>query len=159
MLRIVKPTKQNSMQYNYEKSVAARIAPFKDMLGYHFLEQEVQKWIDLHSGDSLDGITARVYMDELLSKSNEEVNTWVQSFITNQIKFAAKNIRYINETTAKIILEHKKESSEIIVGRFIYHADSLFHGIDTITGVLKEASFPKKFDCLDWLLLDEKPTL
>ena len=98
-------------------------------------------------------------MDELLSKSDEEVNTWVRSFITNQIKFAAKNIRYINKTTAKIILEHKKESPEIIVGRFIYYADGLFHGIDTITGVFKEASFPKKLDCLDWLLLDEKPTL
>lgn len=158
MLRIVKLTKQNFAQYNYEKSVASRIAPFKDMLGYHFLEQEVQKWIDHHCGDSLDGITARVYMDELLSRSDEEVKAWAQSFIANQIKLAAKNIRYINGTTAKIILEHSKETSEITVGRFIYQADGLFHGIDTITGVLKEAKFSKKFDCLDWLLLDEKPT-
>ena len=156
MLRITSPTKHNFAQYNYEKSVAARIEPFKDMLGYHFLEQEVQKWIDLHCGDSLDGITARVYMDELLSRSDEEVKAWAQSFITTQIRHAAKNIRYINETTAKVILEHSENPSEIFVGRFIYQADGLFHGIDTITGVLIKASFSKKFACLDWLLSDEK---
>lgn len=156
MLRIVTPNKRNFAQYNYEKSVAARIEPFQDMLGYHFLEHEVQKWIDLHCADSLDGITARVYIDKLLSMSEEEVTTWAQSFIAQQIRHAAKDIRYINEATAKAILEQCKCGKDIFVGRFIYQADGKFHGIDTITGILKEASFARKFDCLDWLLQDEK---
>lgn len=87
MLQIIKPTKRNLAQYNYEKSAAARIEPFQSMLGYHFLEQEVQKWIDRHCADSLDGITARVYIDELLSKSDDEVKAWAQAFIAAQITY------------------------------------------------------------------------
>lgn len=75
------------MQNLYEKSVAARIEPFQSMLGYHFLEQEIQKWIDRHCADSLDGITARVYIDELLSKSDDEVKAWAQAFIAAQITY------------------------------------------------------------------------
>ncbi len=159
MLRIVKPNRWNHAQYNYEKAVAARIERFSNKLGYYFLENEVQRWLDLHCADSMDGITARVYIDTLLSKSDEEVKTWAESFIKSQMKYAANNIRYINETTAKELLKRGKNGDGYVIGRFIYQSGGLFHGIDTMTGIPKEHSFLRKFDCLDWLLLDEKPDL
>lgn len=75
------------------------------------------------------------------------------------MKHAANNIRYINETTAKELLKRGKNGDGYVIGRFIYQSGSLFHGIDTMTGIPKEHSFLRKFDCLDWLLLDEKPDL
>lgn len=66
MLRIVKPNRWNHAQYNYEKAVAARIEQFSNKLGYYFLENEVQRWLDLHCADSMDGITARAYIDTLI---------------------------------------------------------------------------------------------
>ncbi len=144
------------MQYNYEKSVVARIEPFSDMPGYRFLEMEVQKWLDLHCADSLAGITARVYIDTLLSKSEEEVKTWAIAFINAQMEYAGKDIQYIDETTAKALFERGKNEGCLISGRFIYQSSGLFHGIDTTTGITMKASFTGKPECLDWLLMKEK---
>ena len=53
----------NHVQYAYEKNFAARIWRFRNLPGYAFMHRWAQKQIDTHCGDSLDGISARVYMD------------------------------------------------------------------------------------------------
>ena len=70
----------NHVQYAYEKNFAARIWRFRNLPGYAFMHRWAQKQIDLHCGDSLDGISARVYMDTVLEQEGAELQTWAIPF-------------------------------------------------------------------------------
>ena len=75
----------NHVQYAYEKNFAARIWRFRNLPGYAFMHRWAQKQIDLHCGDSLDGISARVYMDTVLEQEGAELQTWAKKYIAQSL--------------------------------------------------------------------------
>jgi hypothetical protein len=75
----------NHVQYAYEKNFAARIWRFRNLPGYAFMHRWAQKQIDTHCGDSLDGISARVYMDTVLEQEGAELQTWAKKYIAQSL--------------------------------------------------------------------------
>ena len=75
----------NHVQHAYEKNFAARIWRFRNLPGYAFMHRWAQKQIDLHCGDSLDGISARVYMDTVLEQEGAELQTWAKKYIAQSL--------------------------------------------------------------------------
>lgn len=80
MLRIAKVRKDNHNQVAYEKAFADKFALVEGEPNYAALERFAQKCIDLHCGDSLDGISARVYMDQIISMPAEDFVAWAKKF-------------------------------------------------------------------------------
>lgn len=64
-LCIVELGKGNRARYDYEKAFAENIMQFRGLPGYAFLHKWAQSRIDLHCGDSLEGIEARMDMDSV----------------------------------------------------------------------------------------------
>lgn len=69
----------NHAQVQYETAFAARFKELEHLPNYPTLEQFAQQCIDLHCGDSLHGISARIYMDKIIAMSNEEIFDWAKS--------------------------------------------------------------------------------
>lgn len=69
----------NHAQVQYETAFAARFKELEHLPNYPVLEKFAQRCIDLHCGDSLPGITARVYMDEIIPMSTDELIKWATS--------------------------------------------------------------------------------
>ena len=76
---------RNHVQYAYEKNFAARIWRFRSLPGYAFLHQWAQQQIDAHCGDSLDGISARVYMDTALEQEFADLQVWAKKYIAQSL--------------------------------------------------------------------------
>lgn len=56
------------------------------------------------------------------------------------------NIRFVNATMAKIIIENRRPK-----GLFIQRGAGKFIGIDNSVGKARREEFATKFGCLDWL--------
>lgn len=72
MIRTANPKPGNHNQVAYERAFAEKFALAKGLPNYDLLESFAQQCIDLHCGDSLNGISARVYMDKIIEMSDEE---------------------------------------------------------------------------------------
>ena len=86
MIRTAKPScgkYSNHMQVEYEKKFANKFDLVKDIPNFEALEQFAQKCIDLHCGDSLDGISARVYMDNVIEMTDNEFIAWATKYAQN----------------------------------------------------------------------------
>ena len=86
MIRIAEPSRgkySNHMQVEYEKKFASKFDLVKDIPHFESLERFAQKCIDLHCGDSLDGISARVYMDKVIAMSDDEFIAWAIKYAQN----------------------------------------------------------------------------
>ena len=79
MIRTVQPRRGNHAQVEYEKKFAEKFKLVEHLPNYNALEVFAQKCIDLHCGDSLDGISARVYMDKIISMPDEEFVSWAKT--------------------------------------------------------------------------------
>lgn len=66
----------NHAQVQYETAFAARFKELEHLPNYPMLEKFAQQCIDLHCGDSLQGITARVYMDEIIAMPTDKLIEW-----------------------------------------------------------------------------------
>lgn len=69
----------NCAQVEYERKFADKFKLVEGLPNYKKLEQFAQKCIDLHCGDSLDGISARVYMDKVIGMPDDEFVTWAKT--------------------------------------------------------------------------------
>lgn len=69
----------NHMQVEYEKKFADKFKIVEGLPNYAKLEQFAQKCIDLHCGDSLDCISARVYMDKIIEMPDAEFVVWAET--------------------------------------------------------------------------------
>ena len=63
----------NHAQVQYGAAFAARFKELEHLPNYPALERFAQKCIDLHCGDSLNGISARVYIDKITAMSASEL--------------------------------------------------------------------------------------
>ena len=79
MIQIVKEQKNNHAQFNYELAVQMKMELIENLDGYTRFEKYVQRWIDDHCGDSLNGIAARVYLDKIIEMSDEELVVWFKN--------------------------------------------------------------------------------
>lgn len=70
----------NRLQVEYEEQFAAKFKLVENAPNFAELECFAQKCIDFHCGDSVDGISARVYMDEIIAMSDEEFVAWATAF-------------------------------------------------------------------------------
>lgn len=66
----------NHAQVQYEAAFAARFKELEHLPNYSALESFAQRCINSHCGDSLDGITARVYMDKIIEMPSAELVAW-----------------------------------------------------------------------------------
>lgn len=83
MIRIAEPSRgkySNHMQVDYEKKFADKFKLVEGAPNFEALERFAQKCIDLHCGDSLDGISARVYMDKIIAMPDDEFIAWATTF-------------------------------------------------------------------------------
>lgn len=88
MIRTVAPIRgkhgiRNLAQVEYEKTFAGRFDLVKDLPNFEVLERFAQKCIDLHCGDSLDGISARAYMDKVIAMSHDAFIIWATQYAQN----------------------------------------------------------------------------
>ena len=87
MIRTVEPSRgkcgSNHMQVEYERNFAVKFELVKDLPNFEALERFAQRCIDLHCGDSLDGISARVYMDKVIKMTDAEFIAWATQYAQN----------------------------------------------------------------------------
>jgi hypothetical protein len=69
----------NHVQVQYEAAFAARFKELEHLPNYPALERFAQKCVDLHCGDSLNGISARVYIDKITAMSASELLAWAKT--------------------------------------------------------------------------------
>lgn len=90
MIRTAEPSRSskysNHAQVEYEKKFASKFDLVKDIPNFEALERFAQKCIDLHCGDSLDGISARVYMDKVIEMTDAEFIDWATKYAQNSKK-------------------------------------------------------------------------
>ena len=82
MLKIVANRGYNHAQHDYEKKFKEKIEAFSSLPNYSALEKFAQQCIDLHCADSLDGISARVYMDRVIATPHEDLMGWARNYHT-----------------------------------------------------------------------------
>ena len=78
MIRTAQPRSWNKNQVAYEKAFARKFELVTTFPNYFMLEKFAQQCIDLHCGDSLNGISARVYMDKIIEMSDKEFVQWAR---------------------------------------------------------------------------------
>ena len=83
MIRTEEPRPGNEHQVAYEQKFAGKFELVKDIPNFEALERFAQKCIDLHCGDHLDGISARVYMDKVIEMTDEEFIAWATKYAQN----------------------------------------------------------------------------
>lgn len=93
-LRIAEPTGSikysNHAQVEYERKAKEKLDALTCIDGFVYVQKLVQKWIDAHCGDSLEGIDAIASLDLLIESSQDELTAWAQRVILNATKEGRK---------------------------------------------------------------------
>lgn len=79
MIRIAELKRGNHAQVNYEKQFADKFKLVENFPNFEKLEQFAQKCVDLHCGNSLNGISARVYMDKIIEMPDNAFVDWAKT--------------------------------------------------------------------------------
>lgn len=83
MIKTATPGRGNHAQVTYEEKFASKFELVKESPNYAALERFAQQCIDLHCGDSLNGISARVYMDKVIAMTDDEFIAWATKYAQN----------------------------------------------------------------------------